>query len=173
MLEIFEISNKFDKMNFLEELIAEWYEYQGYFIRRNIKVQPRDRGGYEGELDVIAFHPESKHLIHIEASTDTDSWNTRERRFNKKFELGRTHIPQIFSGLDLPTEIEQIAVFYLGSKTRETIGGGKLMMVSELLKIIYDDLKSKSIWNKVVPESFPLIRMLQVFIFYKDSIIEK
>ena len=24
--------------NFLEQLVAEWYEYQGYFVRRNVMV---------------------------------------------------------------------------------------------------------------------------------------
>ena len=34
--------------NFLEELVAEWYEYKGYFVRRNVRVGPRAKGGYEG-----------------------------------------------------------------------------------------------------------------------------
>jgi hypothetical protein len=28
-------------VNFLEQLVAEWYEYDGYFIRRNVKVGKR------------------------------------------------------------------------------------------------------------------------------------
>ena len=24
--------------NYLEQLVAEWYEYQGYFVRRNVLV---------------------------------------------------------------------------------------------------------------------------------------
>lgn len=51
--------------NHLEQLIAEWYEYQGYFVRRNILVGKRAKGGYECELDVVAFHPERQHLVHI------------------------------------------------------------------------------------------------------------
>lgn len=34
----------------LEQMVAEWYEYQGYFIRRNVLVGRRDRGGFESEL---------------------------------------------------------------------------------------------------------------------------
>jgi hypothetical protein len=70
--------------NFLEQLIAEWYELQGYFIRKNVLVGKRDRGGYECELDVVAFHPSKRHLVHIEASMDASSWAERERRFDKK-----------------------------------------------------------------------------------------
>ncbi len=36
--------------NFLEQLVAEWYEHQGYFVRRNVQVGKRTKGGYEGEL---------------------------------------------------------------------------------------------------------------------------
>src|SRR5690349_2182454 len=43
--------------NFLEQLVAEWYEFQGYFVRRNVRVGPRAGGGHAGELDVVAFHP--------------------------------------------------------------------------------------------------------------------
>ena len=57
-------------MNFLEELAAEWYEWQGYFIRRNVLVGTRAKGGWEGELDVVGLHPVRQHLVHIECSMD-------------------------------------------------------------------------------------------------------
>jgi hypothetical protein len=59
--------------NFLEQLVAEWYEFNGYFVRRNVLVGRRSRGGYECELDVVAFNPEEKHLVHIEPSVDQRS----------------------------------------------------------------------------------------------------
>ncbi len=37
-------------MNFIESLIAEWLAYNGYFVRRNVKVGRRPEGGWEGEL---------------------------------------------------------------------------------------------------------------------------
>lgn len=36
--------------NHLETLVAEWYEFCGYFIRRNIQVGKRLKGGYEPSL---------------------------------------------------------------------------------------------------------------------------
>ena len=48
--------------NFLEELVAEWYEFQGYFIRRNIPVGKRPKGGYQSELDIVCFHLDKKEL---------------------------------------------------------------------------------------------------------------
>lgn len=76
-------------MNHLEQLVAEWYEYRGYFVRRNVQVGPRTKGGYECELDVVAFHPAQNHLVHIEPSMDADSWTKREKRYAKKFSAGR------------------------------------------------------------------------------------
>ena len=69
--------------NYLEQLVAEWYEYQGYFIRRNVMVGKLPGGGYEGELDIVAFHPEKKHLLHIEP-TLTHIAGLNERRGLKK-----------------------------------------------------------------------------------------
>ena len=42
--------------NYLEQLVAEWYDYKGYFLRRNVLVGKRAQGGYESELDIVAFH---------------------------------------------------------------------------------------------------------------------
>jgi hypothetical protein len=64
-------------MNFLEQLVGEWYSYQGYYVRTNVMVGPRDAGGYEGELDVVAFHPETREIVHVETSMDALSWDKR------------------------------------------------------------------------------------------------
>lgn len=60
-------------VNFLEQLVAEWYEFRGYFVRRNVRVGPLVKGGHESELDVVAFHPEKKRLVHVEPSMDAHS----------------------------------------------------------------------------------------------------
>ena len=49
--------------NYLEQLIAEWYEYQGVFVRRNVLVGKLPRGGHECELDVVAFHAQEQRLF--------------------------------------------------------------------------------------------------------------
>ena len=91
--------------NFMEEIVAEWLEYRGYLVKRNERVGRRAAGGHEGELDVVAFNPKTNHLIHIETSTDADSWATREKRFSKKFASGVKHIKGLFDGLTLPDEM--------------------------------------------------------------------
>lgn len=148
--------------NFLEQLVSEWYEYKHFFVRRNVKVGKRSNGGYDCELDVVAFNPETKELIHVEPSMDSDDWATRERRYSKKFELGRRHIPDLFKGLEIPTDVKQIALLvYASNANRESLGGGKLVHVREFLVEIYYDLRKRRISNDIVPESFPVLRGLQ------------
>ena len=148
--------------NYLEQLVAEWYEYQGYFVRRNVLVGKRTKGGYEGELDVVAFNPAKNHLVHIEPSMDADSWARREERYLKKFMLGRKYIPALFKGFKLPENIQQIALLGFGSKANhQALAGGEIMLVPELLSEIMCTLKSKNIASAAVSENMPLLRTLQ------------
>lgn len=157
--------------NYLEQLVAEWYEYQGYFVRRNVHVGKRAKGGYDCELDVVAFHPKKQHLVHVEPSMDCDSWSQREKRYTKKFEAGRKHIPQLFQGLVTPKAIEQIALLvYASNKTRSTLGGGTLVTAPEFLKTIITELKDVRIESQAVPEHLPIIRTLQFVSRYRPKI---
>jgi hypothetical protein len=86
-------------MTHLEELIAEYYEWRGYVVKCNALVGKRAKGGWEMELDVVAYDPETPTILHIEPSLDGQSWETREGRFVKKFEAGRKYIcPSSSSG---------------------------------------------------------------------------
>ena len=78
-------------MNHLEQLVAEWLQHNGYFARTSVPVGPRDRGGYEGELDVVGLHLARKRLVHIECSLDADSASERQAKFAKKFEWTPIH----------------------------------------------------------------------------------
>jgi len=157
--------------NYLEQLIAEWYEYQNYVVRRNVRVGKRKTGGYECELDIVAFHAGKPHLIHLEPSMDADSWATREKRFSRKFAAGRRYIPDLFPGFRLPKKLEQVAVFAVGSKkNRQTLAGGKILLVRELIEEIFTNLLDKSVMSEAVPEQFPLLRTLQFVGEYRDVV---
>ena len=161
-------------LNHLEQIVAEWLEYQGYFVRRNIKVGKRKEGGYECELDVVALHPQKMKLVQYKPSTDADSWATREKRYKKKFDAGKSHIPRLFSGLAVPEKIEQFAVFVFGSDTNhKTVGGGTVIMLNDLLKEIVDDLKTKKISKGFVPEQYPLLRVLQLACEYQCNLFNE
>jgi len=159
-------------VNFLEQLVAEWYEHEGYFIRRNVRVGPRESGGYECELDVVAFHPITKHLVHVEPSTDASSWEERERRYAKKFEAGKKYIPDMFAGLLVTPAIpEQIALMVLSSKHKErSLAGGRVEHVSVFLERIVKRFSSYSMMKKQVPEQFTILRTLQFVTEYRKEI---
>ncbi|MCC7248791.1 MAG: hypothetical protein IT473_09225 [Lysobacter sp.] len=158
-------------MNYLEQLVAEWYEYQGYFVRRNVNVGRRPNGGWECELDVVAFHPGEKHLVHIEPSMDADPWAKREQRYAKKFEAGRKYIPNLFSGIEIPEKIEQIALFGLGSKANHPVlAGGHVWLISDLLERIVAVLKDRKVERQAVPEQYPLLRTMQFACQHRASL---
>ena len=148
--------------NYLEQLVAEWYEYQGYFIRRNVMVGKLSGGGYEGELDIVAFHPEKKHLLHIEPTHDAHSWAKREERFKKKFDVGKKYIPELFKGLDIPEEIEQICLLGFGSNVNHpSLAGGKVVTVSEFLSEAMKEIGKSSMHSHAMSENYPILRTLQ------------
>jgi hypothetical protein len=159
--------------NFLERLVAEWFQYQGYFVLQNVNVGRRKLGGYESELDVIVFCPVKKHIFHFETSTDSQTWDQRVPRYRKKFEAGRRHIPILLSVPNLDEyHFKQIALFVFSSKSpRKEIGGGEVMTVDYFVGQIKSALKGKKVRNAMVPEQFPLVRALQFSVhFGKDRV---
>lgn len=149
-------------MNHLEQLTAEWYEFRGYFVRRNVQVGRRAQGGYECELDVVAFCPQRQHLVHIEPSMDAHTWAKREERYAKKFEAGRKHIPDLFSGIALPQDIEQIALLGFASNANvKNLAGGRVMTCSELLAEITAEIGDMRIAKAAIPEQYFLLRTIQ------------
>lgn len=159
--------------NFLEQLVTEWYEYRGYFVRRNVPTGKRARGGYECELDIVAFDPVGRHLVHIEPSMDAESWEKRERQFKKKFDAGLKYIPGLFPGLDLPEKIEQIAIFAFASRTNHpTLVGRKVLLVSDLMREIMEYLGDRKLASSAVPEHHPILRTLQFVVEYRKKVFD-
>lgn len=152
-------------MNHLETLTAEWLAYNGYFTRSTIKVGKRAKGGWEGELDVVGFHPARQHFIHVECSSDAWTWPKRKKIFQRKFAMGRKHAAELFSGMELPTALDQVVVLgYAGAADKyRDLGGGRLMTSQELAAEIMNGIPANS-WRSAVPEIFPLMRTLQLSI---------
>ena len=146
--------------NFLEELVAEWLEYNGYIVKRNERVERLAKGGYKGELDVVAFNPVTNHLTHVEAEGAPESWKDRECKFRRKFEVGDRYTKALFKGLTIPDEIEKKAVLYGSKKNHRTIGGGQVVPVKDYLLEILRELKNTSFTSQVVPEKYPILRVL-------------
>ena len=136
--------------NFLEQLVAEWYETQKYFVRRNVLVGPRKNGGYEGELDVVSFNTQKKSLVHIEASMDANSWSVREARFKRKFEIGRKYIPGLFEGFDLPPPRQIALLAYGNTATRKSVGDAELLTVADFMAGIRKELGSRKVLRSAI-----------------------
>jgi len=156
-------------MNFLEQLVAEWYAYKGFFVRTNIRFGKRPAGGYEGEIDVAAFNPRTKHLVHIEASTDADSWTERKRRFVKKFENAKQHYAEIFD-FQLKT-VECKAIVGFSQRTLNQIDFGNdihVVLVPQFIQEITRELSRYSPLQATVPEGYPLLRAIQFVVTYGE-----
>jgi hypothetical protein len=154
-------------VNFLEQIAAEWYAYQEFFVRTNIKFGRRQAGGYEGEIDVAAFNPKTKHLIHIETSTDADSWTERRRRFRKKFDDATRHYKEVF---DFEFDsVEKRAVVGFSKKTLRQIDFGtdiQVTLVPDFIRELVQSIGRFSPMQAAVPEGYPLLRAIQFAIFY-------
>lgn len=150
-------------MNHLEALTAEWLDFNGYFTRSAIKVGRREEGGWNGELDVIAYHPLTRHFVHVECSTDADTWELRERKFARKFAIGKQYARGHFGGLEVPAKLDQVLVhaYLTPTCTRTRIGGGRLVTSQELVSEIVNGVPLNAA-KSAVPENFPLMRTLQL-----------
>src|SRR5574341_168573 len=147
-------------MNHLENIIAEFYDWKGFLVKRNVKVGRRAKGGWEMELDVVVFHPHTNQLIHLEPSLDADSQDKRELRFEKKFRLGKKYIfSEVFTWLDPSTLLEQIAIAINHPKDRDKLAGARLMSVDEFMAEIRTEvLKCGIVAQNAIPEQYLLLR---------------
>lgn len=151
-------------MNHLETLIRQFYEWQGYIVRGNVKVGKLAHGGWAGELDIVAYHPETQHLVHLEPSIDAHSWNRREERFTKKFHFGKKHIYRdVFPWLDKRTPLEQVAI--LVSSGRATLAGGSVISIDQFMSRVRRKIQASGIMAKnAIPEEYGLLRTVQMAI---------
>src|SRR5207244_1205053 len=132
-----------------------------------------ERGGWEDEIDIVAFHPESNRLKQIECSLDAESWAHREERYRKKFEAGRKYIPGLFKGLKVPDTIEQEAVFVFAATTNWTkLAGGTIVLLPDLLQEMLSELATQSIYKSMVDEQKPLLRTLQFVAQYRNRLFQ-
>lgn len=149
-------------MNHLEQLAAEWLQFNGYFVRTGVQVGPRTRGGYEGELDVVAIHVKRSHLLHIECSLDALSWPERETRFAAKFDRGRRFVHAVFDGFTLPEALDQVALLQFASADRRTLAGARIVTGAGFVHEILEALRRTSPAKSAVPSTLPLIRTMQL-----------
>jgi len=155
-------------MNFLEQLLAEWYEYTGYFVRSNVRARKRSKGGWDAELDILAYDPNSGTLLHVETSGDANSWEERKHRFvTKKFMLKREEYEEIL-GCRV-SNIKKIAVVGYSRSTKIDLDWGEgieVVLIPALMRQIAEKLQSQKHDQEAVPEGFPILRAVQTVLAY-------
>ncbi len=152
-------------MTFVEQLVFEWLDYRGYITRCNIRVGRLKKGGYSGEIDIAAYHPTTRHCIHVECHTDAGSWKQREAALKKKFDRGARYIfKEVFPWLQIPggPELEQWAVVVTAGKDRKTVAGRRVVSLRQVYRNITRDIVDLMVrGNRMVPEKYPLLRAVQ------------
>ncbi len=154
-------------MNLLEQLVAEWYEYSGYLVRTNVRARKRPQGGWGAELDVLAFLPSKRELVHIEASSDADAWLHRKQRLLKKFILNRSEYEGVI-GSPLST-IRKIAIVGWVQKTRSDLGWDEdieVLLIPNFLSQIVAELRQHDFMRDAIPEKYPILRTMQMMIAF-------
>lgn len=153
-------------MNFLEELASEWYEYNGYFCRTNIRFGETGHGGHLGEMDVIAYHPKTKEFIHLECSSDSWSWDKKCEVFRKKFNNANRYYEKEFPFEK--SDIKKIAITGY-SKPRINAGnklnfgsGIQVILVPDFVASVAQKISKLDPWTTGIHEStYPLLRAIQ------------
>ncbi len=130
-------------------------------VSSTLRADSRNKGGHEGELDVVAFHPGKTCLVHIETSMDATSWKERETKFSRKFKTGQKHIRSLFEGFDPLPEIQPVALIVMGSaKNHAEIGGGTVVMIGDFMREMRDKIQY-GVGTQIVPEQYVILRTLQ------------
>ncbi|MBI2314153.1 MAG: hypothetical protein HYU77_16810 [Betaproteobacteria bacterium] len=152
--------------NHLETLIAQYYDWKGWVVRKNVKVGRRERGGYAGELDVVVYDPATGKVIHYEPSTDATTWEKRAAKYERKFKMGREYIyKEVLPWLKPDCELEQIAVFFRVPQHRRVFQGAKVISIDELVKMIRDDIQKRGrVGKNAIPEQYDLLRTIQLLV---------
>lgn len=156
-------------MNFLEQLAAEWYATQGYFVRTNAKANRRAQGGWGNELDVLAFKPGTGELVHLETSWDALTWDGRKDRFiTKKFVFSLEEYEQLI-GLR-PSSVRKRAVVGTSVTCPETSWAGDIEVVTvpRFVAEICAGLKGRHPLRDIVPETYPRLRAMQFAMAFGD-----
>jgi hypothetical protein len=163
-------------VNHLEDLTAEWLNYNGYFTRSAVRVGRRSKGGWLGELDVVGFHAATQHFVHVECSMDALTWPRREEVFKKKLGHGRRYARKLFSDMNLPSVLDQVVILGFAGTSKNAakhrdLGGGRLVTGQELTAEIMTSLPPTLV-RAAVHENLPLLRTLQLSVMAGAKISE-
>lgn len=157
--------------SFLEQLVSEWFEYNGYFVRSHVRCSGSRKR--ELELDLVAIDPLRRRVVHAETGLDSHSWAERERRCREKFDAGRKLIPTLLPEHGDPLQVEQMVVLGIASKaSHATVGGARVVLAAELIGEIIDAFQERKVRSREVAEQHFILRTLQFIAEYRRQVIQ-
>ncbi len=135
-------------------------------MRTNVRARKRSAGGWDMELDVLAYQPSTQSLFHVETSGDADSWAERKKRFlEKKFVLSKSEYEEM---LDSPiADIRRLAIVSWAASTKADLDWGEgveVLTIPTFLAQITSTLKDRDFMTESVPEGYPILRTIQMVI---------
>ena len=154
--------------NFLEQLAAEYYSHMDYFVRTNVKYGLRKKGGYEGEMDVVAFHSESLTLLHIETSMDADSCEKRKSKFQKKFSTAHEYYHRLFK-FEIK-KIEKMVVVGFSPPREDFWSVAPIKSIPDFIGEVAEYVEQFHPINHAVSENYPLLRAIQFTTHYDNRL---
>lgn len=158
-------------MNFLEQLTFERYSFQGYFVKHNLRYAKLNQGGWKHELDIFAYHPANKKIVHVETSTDAKSWEDRKAYFVlQKFNLTMDDYRALSGNKQLET-VDKIVIAGSGKSTSCSLDWGKditVILIPSYLKAISKHLKEIDPLKEAVSENFVILRGIQFALWAID-----
>ena len=163
-------------MNFLEQLVAEWYEFLGFFVRTNARGPTPSAGGFT-ELDVLVLKATEKELIHIETSGSAESWESLKKRTIKKFRYSQKDYEKL-SGIKGVRVLKQ-AIMGLSYNPRwsdEELReeGIKVIPNQRFINEVCNGILERVPRGRIVPDSFPILKAFHVcLLFYKGKEVSK
>jgi hypothetical protein len=152
-------------MNFLERLVADWYGHQGYLVQTNMRFGKRTNGGYDGEMDVLAVNLKNRSLVHVETSSDADSWDERRERVIRKFKNVEKHY---LSDSGLEFKVTRLAVVGARKPKKQPIAidGIEVISIDELMRRIKEYVGRLNPASEAVPEGFGYLRAIQFAVWF-------
>lgn len=155
-------------MNFLEQVASEWYAIQGYFVRTNVRANRRPNGGWDNELDVLAYDPKTKELVHIETSWDALKWGSRKKRFTeKKFVFSASQYAVLVG--EKPNTIRKRAVVGTSQKPapeRFWNNDIEVTTVPNFILEVSNGICDRHPMRDIIPETYPCLRSMQFVLAY-------
>lgn len=151
-------------MSHLVDLVAEYYSWQGYFVKKRVCVGRTVASFHALTLDVIAFAPDKNRAIHVEASIDSSTWADREEKFQQKIQGAKTYFAETpYKWLHPDIELEHVAIFVNRPKRMPKLLNATLYSIDEFMaEIRRDVLNAGYVSRGAIPSVYPMMRTIQL-----------